>query len=1099
MDNDQVATDNDHNVVPTETDEAAVITPPKRPLRTRRKPLPKAGTPAEEAEPVAAAPVQPGQAPEESAEAAAPEAKAKAPARRSRARKVAEPAEPLPAFAADGATDTAAATSQPAGDTAAGTEAAEAAAAAPAEKPVRRRASRAKAAAPVVEPAAETADGQAAEGQAAEAQTAEAQPAETPAVEAAAVPAAAPVAEPVAEEAPAAANTATETPAAEAPAAAPSLFMEPGAVTSMIFQAPDLTAVVRPAPAAAAEAEDDEAEAESDDDAGNRRRRRSRGRRGRSGRAGGESESDTDAEDNGDESDEVSEGALEEGVTSRRRRRRRRGDQDLELTGGGDDDPPNTVTRVRAPRAAAEAPVSNRVTSLKGSTRLEAKKQRRRESRDTGRRRTVITEAEFLARRESVDRQMIVRQRDDRIQIGVLEDGVLAEHFVSKTQQDSLIGNVYLGKVQNVLPSMEAAFVDIGRGRNAVLYAGEVNWDSVNLEGKQRRIENALKSGDSVLVQVTKDPVGHKGARLTSQISLPGRYLVYVPGGSMTGISRKLPDVERNRLKRILKDRLPEDAGVIVRTAAEGASEEELTHDINRLRAQWEGIEGQSTSTKILAPELLYGEPDLTIKVVRDVFNEDFSKLIVSGEEAWDTIEAYVTYVAPDLVGRLEKWTKDTDIFSAWRIDEQIHKALDRKVFLPSGGSLVIDRTEAMTVVDVNTGKFTGSGGNLEETVTKNNLEAAEEVVRQLRLRDIGGIIVIDFIDMVLESNRDLVLRRMVECLGRDRTKHQVAEVTSLGLVQMTRKRMGTGLLEVFGEQCEACAGRGIVTHDEPVEHRRANVVAAEHHVPRTEQQQPAARTERKSRRRGRGGQGAEPQSAPAAVHAEPTEAERHAKAEATRAALANIAAAAHAAHLHDGEAATGADAKTREAAMEAAVELAATEEAAGRPAAVLTFGGEQVALPFVEHADEATAPALTLDLLTEAFAHLGAAEAAPAAAEAAVSEPAAKEPAGKEQEPQAPAAKGQALQERPAPERTQERTSHEPAAGTSSRGRRNRSASRAQGAANETSVEQRQETRQAAAGSVHEAKAPAAAAPAAKPAASEPIILGVGVPASEL
>ncbi len=559
----------------------------------------------------------------------------------------------------------------------------------------------------------------------------------------------------------------------------------------------------------------------------------------------------------------ATEGTLEDGVTSRRRRRRRRGDQDLELTGGEGDDPPNTVTRVRAPRAATEAPVNNRVTSVKGSTRLEAKKQRRRESRDTGRRRTVITEAEFLARRESVDRQMIVRQRDDRIQIGVLEDGVLAEHFVSKTQQDSLIGNVYLGKVQNVLPSMEAAFVDIGRGRNAVLYAGEVNWESVNLEGKQRRIENALKSGDSVLVQVTKDPVGHKGARLTSQISLPGRYLVYVPGGSMTGISRKLPDVERNRLKRILKDRLPEDAGVIVRTAAEGASEEELTHDINRLRAQWEGIESQSSSTKILAPELLYGEPDLTIKVVRDVFNEDFSKLIVSGEEAWDTIEAYVTYVAPDLVGRLEKWTKDTDIFAAWRIDEQIHKALDRKVFLPSGGSLVIDRTEAMTVVDVNTGKFTGTGGNLEETVTKNNLEAAEEVVRQLRLRDIGGIIVIDFIDMVLESNRDLVLRRMVECLGRDRTKHQVAEVTSLGLVQMTRKRMGTGLLEVFGEQCEACAGRGIVTHDEPVEHRRANVVAAEHHVPRTETQ-PAQRTERKSRRRGKGGQGT-PELAPSA------------------------------------------------------------------------------------------------------------------------------------------------------------------------------------------------------------------------------------------
>ena len=549
---------------------------------------------------------------------------------------------------------------------------------------------------------------------------------------------------------------------------------------------------------------------------------------------------------------------------------------------------------------------------------------------------------------------MIVRQRDDRIQIGVLEDGVLAEHFVSKTQQDSLIGNVYLGKVQNVLPSMEAAFVDIGRGRNAVLYAGEVNWESVNLEGKQRRIENALKSGDSVLVQVTKDPVGHKGARLTSQISLPGRYLVYVPGGSMTGISRKLPDVERNRLKRILKDRLPEDAGVIVRTAAEGASEEELTHDINRLRAQWEGIESQSTSTKILAPELLYGEPDLTIKVVRDVFNEDFSKLIVSGEEAWDTIEAYVTYVAPDLVGRLEKWTKDKDIFAAWRIDEQIHKALDRKVFLPSGGSLVIDRTEAMTVVDVNTGKFTGSGGNLEETVTKNNLEAAEEVVRQLRLRDIGGIIVIDFIDMVLESNRDLVLRRMVECLGRDRTKHQVAEVTSLGLVQMTRKRMGTGLLEVFGEQCETCAGRGIVTHDEPVEHRRANTVAAEHHVPRTEAPAGCAdRTQEPPPRQGRPGPGdgaVRTRRRPRRAHRGRTP--RQGRGHPCRAGEHRRRGARRAPARRGGQP-PPAKPGPAQAAVDAGTQLAAAEEAAGRPAAVLTFGGEQVALPFVEHAED--------------------------------------------------------------------------------------------------------------------------------------------------
>lgn len=837
MDNEQLETGNDEATVsdaPMTDGATATEVPekPKRAPRTRKKAAPKAeaAAPADEtadaAAPAAGAEADAANADNSvPADAAEEPAAEKAPARRTRTRRQAAPkaAAAPEADAADEApalltvSEAVAPADVPAD--------AEAEADVP-RKPVRRRASRAKAA-PAEVPAETVPEAGATD--------------DAPTVEAAAAAQDAPA---VASETPGEEAPATEAPAEEAQETqTPSLFLAPsapGAVTSMLFQAPDLTAVVRPAPAAAAAEDTDTDEDDEDDEQGNRRRRRSRGRRGRSRVAG----SDTDAEPGDEDAEEGREAALEDGVTSRRRRRRRRGDQDLELTGGSDDDPPNTVTRVRAPRTVSEAPVSNRVTSVKGSTRLEAKKQRRRESRDTGRRRTVITEAEFLARRESVDRQMIVRQRDDRIQIGVLEDGVLAEHFVSKTQQDSLIGNVYLGRVQNVLPSMEAAFVDIGRGRNAVLYAGEVNWDAVNLEGKQRRIENALKSGDSVLVQVTKDPVGHKGARLTSQISLPGRYLVYVPGGSMTGISRKLPDVERNRLKRILKDRLPEDAGVIVRTAAEGASEEELTHDINRLRAQWEGIESQATSTKILAPELLYGEPDLTIKVVRDVFNEDFSKLIVSGEEAWDTIEAYVTYVAPDLVGRLEKWTKDTDIFSAWRIDEQIHKALERKVFLPSGGSLVIDRTEAMTVVDVNTGKFTGSGGNLEETVTKNNLEAAEEVVRQLRLRDIGGIIVIDFIDMVLESNRDLVLRRMVECLGRDRTKHQVAEVTSLGLVQMTRKRMGTGLLEVFGEQCEACAGRGVVTHDEPVEHRRANTVAAEHHVPRTEQQ-PAARNER--------------------------------------------------------------------------------------------------------------------------------------------------------------------------------------------------------------------------------------------------------------
>ncbi len=457
---------------------------------------------------------------------------------------------------------------------------------------------------------------------------------------------------------------------------------------------------------------------------------------------------------------------------------------------------------------------------IKGSTRLEAKKQRRRDGREAGRRRAVVTEAEFLARREAVDRVMVVRSKNGRVQIAVLEDNVLVEHYVARNQDASLIGNVYVGRVQNVLPSMEAAFVDIGRGRNAVLYSGEVDWDAVETGNQPRRIELALKTGDRVLVQVTKDPVGHKGARLTSQISLPGRYLVYVPGGAMNGISRKLPDTERARLKRILKEVLPESSGVIVRTAAEGATEDQLTRDVQRLTNQWEHISTQVDS--IQAPALLHSEPDLLVKIVRDVFNEDFTKMLIQGEDAHNTISSYLASVAPDLLDRIATFEGEADPFDEFRVSEQIEKALDRKVWLPSGGSLVIDRTEAMTVIDVNTGKFVGSGGNLEETVTKNNLEAAEEIVRQLRLRDIGGIIVVDFIDMVLESNRDLVLRRVVECLSRDRTKHQVAEVTSLGLVQMTRKKLGLGLLETFSEQCEVCAGRGVIVHHDPVVRHRA-------------------------------------------------------------------------------------------------------------------------------------------------------------------------------------------------------------------------------------------------------------------------------------
>ncbi len=571
---------------------------------------------------------------------------------------------------------------------------------------------------------------------------------------------------------------------------------------------------------------EDSPESQDDSEESSKNLRRRRGGRGRRRKADGTVDSATDEtlseEDETQETDgesEVDSTQDEDDPTSagtKRRRRRRR-------AGQGDDsesDEPNTVVRVREPRRKQNE-------DIKGSTRIEAKKQRRREGRDQGRRRApILTEAEFLARRESVERVMAIRQQGDKTQIAVLEDGVLVEHYVTRGSATSLVGNVYIGRVQNVLPSMEAAFVDIGKGRNAVLYAGEVNWDAAGLEGNEKRIELALKPGDHILVQVTKDPVGQKGARLTSQISLPGRFLVYVPDGSMTGISRKLPENERSRLKEILKRVMPEGAGVIVRTAAEGAPEEALEQDVQRLTALWEDISSSNKSTN--APSMLYAEPDIAIKVVRDIFNEDVNKMVVSGDTVWTTVDAYISAVAPDLLDRLEHWTDSKDLFGQLRVDEQILKALDRKVYLPSGGSLVIDRTEAMTVVDVNTGKFTGAGGNLEETVTKNNVEAAEEIVRQLRLRDIGGIIVVDFIDMVLESNRDLVLRRLIECLGRDRTKHQVAEVTSLGLVQMTRKRIGSGLIESFSHECEACNGRGIKVslneephHEAPVRYRR--------------------------------------------------------------------------------------------------------------------------------------------------------------------------------------------------------------------------------------------------------------------------------------
>jgi ribonuclease E len=626
----------------------------------------------------------------------------------------------------------------------------------------------------------------------------------------------------------------TDVPIVTEPAETTPKTRKKAAVPVPVFQAPaadKAPAKARKATAKVAKEESgDEKPAEANDSAespsdsesrSSRNRRRRRGGRGRRKPNGVDGVNDEDSQNDSDENDsEDSDETTDADGTTHRRRRRRRATGDGVTPGEViDEDGVVTVVKVREAREKSDRPTRERSTRDRNARSRDRGRDRNDSYREPYRRRgTILTDADFLARRENVDREMVVRQIGDRIQIAVIEDNVMVEHYVNRNANVSYVGNVYLGRVQNVLPSMEAAFVDIGKGRNAVLYAGEVNWDAAGIsESEPRKIEMVLKTGQPVLVQVTKDPIGQKGARLTSQISLPGRYVVLVPGGGMSGISKRLPESERTRLKSILKNLIPDTAGVIVRTAAEGVSEEELTADVERLKAQWEDIYQKSENPNFHAPALLLSEPDLAVRVIRDIFNEDFRKLTIQGNEAWEEISSYLGSIAPELSKKLEKYAGNGDLFADYRVEEQLAKAFDRKVYLPSGGSLVIDRTEAMVVIDVNTGKFIGKGGNLEETVTKNNLEAAEEIARQLRLRDLGGIVVIDFIDMVLESNREAVLRRLVECLGRDRTKHQVAEVTSLGLVQMTRKRVGQGLIEAFSTTCDSCNGRGIHIHMDPV------------------------------------------------------------------------------------------------------------------------------------------------------------------------------------------------------------------------------------------------------------------------------------------
>jgi ribonuclease E len=601
------------------------------------------------------------------------------------------------------------------------------------------------------------------------------------------------------------------------------------------------------------------AEGEVSDDgsagaAGPRRRRRGgRGRRGR-GRGGeaGEGRADDARADGGEGDTDAEDGSERAGRSAPPAKRAKKASS----RGSG----AKKASRGAGPGSETDDE-DDESRIARGGTRLAAKKARRSGGQGGGGQRRAarpggVTEEERRAILAGPPRTMIVTAKPARTQIAVMEDRTLVEHYVTRDEDVTFVGNIYMGRVQNVLPGMEAAFIDIGKGRNGVLYAGEVLYDELDLEEESgQRIENVLKPGQKVLVQVTKDPMGTKGPRLTMHLSLAGRYVVLAPDSDLFGISRKLTDAERDRLRRIVKAAKPEGHGVIVRTAAEGATEEALTADVERLVERWRKVEEAAAKAKPL--EGVYEEPKLVVKVIRDIFGPDFVRCIVDDDALHAQVRDYLSEVAPELVDRVELYGAPTDdersqaagapsiadaeeaarvasesgavveevtaaqrrrelpdLFTAFDVADQLRQAMNRKVWLPSGGYLIIESTEAMKVIDVNTGRFTGGNdSNLEEVVLKTNLEAADEIVRQLRLRDMGGMIIIDFIDMLLRSNQEQVVRRLKRELLRDRTKTRVSDVSRLGLVQMTRKNVSQGLVESFSTKCEKCDGHGFITN----------------------------------------------------------------------------------------------------------------------------------------------------------------------------------------------------------------------------------------------------------------------------------------------